>query len=432
MDSMIDFLIPARDARATLGQTLASLRAQADSAWRCLVVDDGSTDGTAQVAAAVRDPRITVLKRGPEGVAAARNAAFAATSAHLVCFLDADDVVDPRFTDRMSRAIGDADAVACAYTYAGPGLEPSGWTVTPGPDDHRPERLAELNPFSIGALVFRRAALARAASPGPLFPTDSRHEDWELLLRLARAGLRWAPVIAEPLFTYRLRPDSRTTGLRAMWIDGLKLIDCYHPAPRAAGPAQRRWTLRSLARAIIRDEHALAGEMLAGLGGLGPADEGVFAGALRWSLRREVVAGALADPGPAGLAALLASVVAPERAGDLAARVADPARYWARVARGAAASLEPGRTLVLFGMGRNGRELAAQLKAVGITHSVVDELSPDPGCGPRLNVADLGPAHAVVVTPDDRAGLMDRLNRTSAQIWLPEQLARLAAEGCAA
>ncbi|MCC6676096.1 MAG: glycosyltransferase family 2 protein [Phycisphaerales bacterium] len=430
MAHQLDFLIPARNAEHTIGDTLASLRAQVLPQWRALIVDDGSTDRTPAAAEAVGDDRISVLRRPGEGVAAARNAAFAATSAELVCFLDADDVVTPGFAQRMTAAIGGSDAVSCAYAYAGPALEPSGWTVTPGPEDHSPSRLAELNPFSIGALVFRREALARL--PGPLFPLVSRHEDWEMLLRFSAARARWAPVVPDALFTYRLRPDSRTTGLRAMWLDGLTLIGRYHPSHSEVGPAQRRWTLRSLARAVVREDHDLAADMLARLAGLTSQDEGTLTGALRWALRREVIAGAMTDPGPAGLISLLSRFVPSERAQVLAARAAEPGRYWARIARAAIERLSPARTLVLFGMGRNGRELAGQLEELGHHAAWIDEHSPVQGEMRRLTIADLGPWHTVIITPDDRVGILERLQRTGAEIWLPEDLATPPMEGLAA
>lgn len=430
MAPTLDFLIPARNAEATLVATLASLRAQTTPSWRAIIIDDGSTDGTARVAESVSDFRIR-LQHGPAaGVAAARNRAFAASSADLVCFLDADDVIAPRFIEAMTAGLGQADVIACAYAYAGPGLEPSGWIITPGPDDHLPARLAELNPFSIGALVFRRETLARLGQP--LFPTDSHHEDWELLLRLASTRARWAGVVAEPLFTYRLRPDSRTTDLRAMWLGGLSVIERHHPERGSVRPAQRRWTLRSLARAIIREDHHLAGEMLARLAGLTSADEGTLAGAFRWALRREVVSGSMTDPGPAGLAAVLKRFLPGGRAERLAARAADPAVYWSRVARAAAARLAPGQQLVVYGMGRNGTDLARQLAALPAPFSWIDDYSPERADTRRISAADLGPGHAVVLTPDERGALESRLKRTGAMIWLPEHLAAPSLQGCAA
>lgn len=428
----IDFLIPARNAEGTLGDTLASLRAQTVRDWRAIVVDDASTDRTAAVVLASGDDRIRVIRGPGHGVASARNTAFDAANSPLTCFLDADDVIDARFIERMTDGLGPSDVVACAYTYAGPGLERSDWVVTPGPSDHAPARLAELNPFSIGAIVFRRAALSLVRSAGPLFPQQSRHEDWEMLLRVSASGARWASTVPEPLFTYRLRPDSRTTGLRAMWIDGLAVIDRHHPERSAVGPAQRRWTLRSLARAVVRDDHSLAGEMMERLISFTAGDDGIFAGALRWAIHREVVARAIIDPGPVGLASMLARFIPADRAAALAARAADPAGYWARVASAITEQFDPSRRLVIFGMGRNGRELAERLAARGVEAAWVDEHLPAASDPRRMSLAALGPSHTVIVTPDERAGFLARLLQTGAEIWLPEQLAIPPVQGCAA
>ncbi|MFZ4406241.1 MAG: glycosyltransferase family A protein, partial [Paracraurococcus sp.] len=84
-------VIPARNAAPWLEATIASIGTEA--AVEILVVDDGSTDGTAAILArlAAADPRIVPLAGPRRGAAAARNAALAAAAAPLIAFLDADD-----------------------------------------------------------------------------------------------------------------------------------------------------------------------------------------------------------------------------------------------------------------------------------------------------------------------------------------------------
>jgi glycosyltransferase involved in cell wall biosynthesis len=87
----ISVVIPSRDARAWLPQSIASIGGAAEV--EIIVVDDGSTDGTAEFLArlAAADPRLVVLQGPRRGASAARNAAIAAARAPLIAFLDADD-----------------------------------------------------------------------------------------------------------------------------------------------------------------------------------------------------------------------------------------------------------------------------------------------------------------------------------------------------
>lgn len=443
MTAALDFIIPAHNAAATIGDTLRSLVAQTARDWRALVVDDGSTDGTLATARAVAEElgegRIFVIKQNNAGVAAARNRGFQwmgerPPCAGLVCFLDADDVVEPEFIKRMTRAIGAADVAACSYAYTGPSLDPVGWVVTLGAEDHLPDRLAEVNPFSMGGMVFRRGALEKVCITGPLFRGTSRHEDWELLLELSNSGASWAPTLIEPLFTYRLRPGSRTTDLLPLWMDGLTLIDRYHPERSVVAAARRRWTLRCLARSLAAGEAGLAREMVTWLAGIGPSDEDVLAGALRWAVRREVVARSMSETDAALMVLRVSEVLGSGLvAARVVGRVVDVPGYWSRVARAAAERLGPGETLVIYGMGRNGRELARCLNEYPIRVAYVDDSPLVEVALPRLGAAELGPGHIVVMTPDQREGPLQKLEGAPvAGVWLPEELARGSAREAAA
>ena len=66
----VSVLIPAYNAEATLGAALRSVERQTEAEWVCVVVDDGSTDATADIAwmAAARDPRFRVVSREHAGI----------------------------------------------------------------------------------------------------------------------------------------------------------------------------------------------------------------------------------------------------------------------------------------------------------------------------------------------------------------------------
>jgi len=86
-DELVSVIVPAYNAELTLDETLRSVRAQTHGALEILVVDDGSTDGTAALVArhATEDNRVRLLTQANGGVAAARNHGLG-TRAHVCQF----------------------------------------------------------------------------------------------------------------------------------------------------------------------------------------------------------------------------------------------------------------------------------------------------------------------------------------------------------
>ena len=96
-EELISAIVPAYNAAATLGDTLQSALAQTHQNLEVLVVDDGSTDATAEIAAtyAARNSRVRLLQQTNAGVAAARNLAIAHAGGVCIAPLDADDLWHP-------------------------------------------------------------------------------------------------------------------------------------------------------------------------------------------------------------------------------------------------------------------------------------------------------------------------------------------------
>ena len=92
--STVAVVIPTYNRRDLVVQAVQSVLGQSHRDLSCLVIDNGSTDGTAEALAAIKDPRLKVLSEGsPLGGPAARNVGIAAAKgAPWVAFLDSDDV----------------------------------------------------------------------------------------------------------------------------------------------------------------------------------------------------------------------------------------------------------------------------------------------------------------------------------------------------
>lgn len=100
---LISVIVAAYNYERFVGQTLECLQAQTYSNWECVVVDDGSTDDTAQVVAryAEKDARIKYIRQENQGPSAARNNGLMKASGQFVQFLDADDLIESEKFERQ-------------------------------------------------------------------------------------------------------------------------------------------------------------------------------------------------------------------------------------------------------------------------------------------------------------------------------------------
>ncbi len=94
MNPRFSVVIPAFNAAATLARAIESVRAQSWPAHEIIVVDDGSTDATAEVARQFGDA-VRLIQQPNSGVSVARNAGAAAATGDWLAFLDADDWYEP-------------------------------------------------------------------------------------------------------------------------------------------------------------------------------------------------------------------------------------------------------------------------------------------------------------------------------------------------
>ncbi|AMK11550.1 MAG: glycosyltransferase family 2 protein [Pseudodesulfovibrio sp.] len=90
-NSLVSIILPTFNRAEFLPRALDSVLAQSYGNWECLVIDDGSTDGTDAVLARYTDPRITSFRQENQGVSGARNAGIARCRGDVMALLDSDD-----------------------------------------------------------------------------------------------------------------------------------------------------------------------------------------------------------------------------------------------------------------------------------------------------------------------------------------------------
>jgi len=114
----VSVVMPAFNAAETIAGAVASVLAQTAGDLELIVVDDGSSDRTAEVVEATVDPRLRLLRQENSGAAAARNAGVAAAHSPLVAFIDSDDLWLGGLLAGMRSVFERDPAVALVYTDA--------------------------------------------------------------------------------------------------------------------------------------------------------------------------------------------------------------------------------------------------------------------------------------------------------------------------
>jgi glycosyltransferase involved in cell wall biosynthesis len=249
-------IVPVHDDARWLGETLASVKAQARDDWELIVVDDGSTDGSADVADRDDDPRIFVLRQSNAGAFAARQTGLARARGTAIVFLDADDRLRPDALDRFGGTL-DREPTA-SVVYGDRVLADSdgrvfgderGALLASRPSGDVLERLLRRNFLSTsGQACIRATALVDAAE----WRTDlQRMADWYLWCRLA-SRVRFAFCGRGPVVEYRLHARSMSRRFTSdaevgPAIDELApAIDAVYALPEV----QRRFSTRR--RAALR------------------------------------------------------------------------------------------------------------------------------------------------------------------------------------
>jgi len=246
---LVSVVIPAWNAESVLAEALASMRDQTWPHWEAVIVDDGSTDLTAQVAVGFveADSRFRLIRQTHAGVSAARNAALRDARGQLIAFLDADDVWLPAKLARQIEALSaDPKANFCFTNYwfwdGQRDLSRRYAKRTDFPEGDATSLLCSFDPFGTSTVMVKREALEKT---GGFDENLAAAEDWDLWLRMSENGL-WARGVWEPQARYRKWAGN----VSAKRIDNIGfVITMFENAlKRPQPPARRRLLDRSLRR----------------------------------------------------------------------------------------------------------------------------------------------------------------------------------------
>ncbi len=181
----VSVVIPAYNVQRFIRQTLDSVLAQTYRDFEVLVIDDGSTDGTAEIATDYGEP-VRVLRQENAGPSAARNHGIREARGDFVAFLDADDLWRPeKLAEQMPLfdAAGRVGLVYCRFQRIDAEGQPLPTEPWPTPTGEVYYRMLERSYVPASTPVVRAACFERAGT----FPADmSWAEDWLLWIRIAR------------------------------------------------------------------------------------------------------------------------------------------------------------------------------------------------------------------------------------------------------
>jgi glycosyltransferase involved in cell wall biosynthesis len=187
---LVSVIIPSFNRAHCVGVAINSALAQTLSALEVIVIDDGSSDGTADLVSAINDPRVRFLRHDANrGASAARNTGLAHACGRYIALLDSDDVWLPeKLAAQVELLEGapEASGVCCTGVYLH--LLDHGVTrIVPGKTESNWNHViavgCELSPGS--TLVARRSVFDAV---GPFDAALPRFEDWDWLFRYTRSG----------------------------------------------------------------------------------------------------------------------------------------------------------------------------------------------------------------------------------------------------
>ena len=259
----ISVVIPAYNASKYIGETLASVLAQTLPPDEVLVIDDGSTDDTADVAERFGPP-VRVIRRANAKQAATRNFGVQEAKSEWVAFMDSDDLwavdkLEKQMLELARNPKADLCYAARVHFIENDGVKQM-LSVIPVPEASEIDKaLARNTTFLPSAVVVRRSTFL--ASGG--FDTQFKIvEDWDLWMRLLNSGTIFAGC-REPLLLYRIHLKGVSKNMD-VWLAETDQVYRERIRPKFSWP--RRWFHSSR----IRSEHlATAALTLRSGGGTG-------------------------------------------------------------------------------------------------------------------------------------------------------------------
>ena len=262
---LVSVVVPAWNAEKTLGETLQSVAGQTCRDIEILIVDDGSTDRTAEIAMAfcAAEPRARLIRKGNGGVASARNRGIEEAKGEWVAPIDSDDLWHPTRVQKMVEAALAAPArpgfVYCWSRHIDARGEVTASSARWALSGHAFAQLACINVVGNGSgLLLCRQSVLDVGGYDPRLRAEDAQGAEDLLLQI-RMGARY-PVVTVPehLVGWRISAGSMSGDAeqmdRSCRLVYRRLAEDGTPAPGLA-----RRSLLAASAFDMTEHHAAAG-----------------------------------------------------------------------------------------------------------------------------------------------------------------------------
>jgi glycosyltransferase involved in cell wall biosynthesis len=262
---LISVIIPTKDRRLLLGETLESLSKQTFPSWEAVIVDDGSTDGTQEFVASLsaNDPRFRYMAGAGNnrGASACRNLGVSKARGHYVIFLDSDDLLSSDCLRKRLETIqqGEWDYVVfqTGVFRSQPGDDGRLWNVFREEDDL--DRFLSMDmPWHTSGPIWKKSSLEKI---GPWDESCVSGQDWEFHVRALTSGLHYTKVPVVDSFWRESRPGT----ISQEWGTSPRLLNRSELMIRMSGHLSKKGALtperrRRIAAACHRNAFELSSD----------------------------------------------------------------------------------------------------------------------------------------------------------------------------
>jgi hypothetical protein len=257
---IISVIIPAYNVERYLAETLDSVLAQTYPHFDVMIINDGSTDRTLEIAHQyeAKDPRIHVVSQLNQGISIARNRGIQETTGELIAFLDADDRWVPEKLACHGLHFATTPQLGMSFARVS-FIQGNGSTM--GQTSH--SKLIDISPqdfylenhaITPSNVVIRRSVLKSVGAFNPKFSNGL--EDQELFVRLLCSGIT-VEGLGTILTDYRIREESMSANLNKMtqaWQQFNNCVESYAPdLVQSYSDRAQAYFLRYLARRGLRN-----------------------------------------------------------------------------------------------------------------------------------------------------------------------------------
>lgn len=234
----VSVVIPCYNGEAFLAEAIASTLEQSCAPTEVLVVDDGSSDASADIARAFGHP-VRLIQQDNAGTAVARNNGIRQARGEWIALLDADDLWHPqklhrqlaKARDGFDMVYTDAENIGLVGSYPRTRME---YMELPEGDIF--DQLLLGNFIVLSSVLVRRSVLLDTG----LFTTEQIFcEDWPLWMAIAQDRL--VGVVREPLTQYRIHGGSKTHKIERAHRFRLQALESARQLPRSQEIAPSHW-----------------------------------------------------------------------------------------------------------------------------------------------------------------------------------------------